>query len=441
MTQREIVGMNRTNVLETYYGTIQVGNRWPRKNQNRGPPDLPGNFRVSKRVRKCLDSLQVLQFKRNQYLLGETLAVPLQFLHDSLPYMVQRDVNIFEPVSEDIWAKAFSGELDRLEPQELDRFIARHEVALPRKKYHFWPVDVNKLGGDGDHPHWALIVLHIICRPELEVDDPDVPPDELSGPYNFLDTYAVITPNHGAKARALEDDIANMLLTLLPEMDIKVGAKTIREYPWTSRLNAPQLMTSGSKGHWSTGLRVFEMIRVWLDRITEAYCKNPYVHDPIKFWEAHPGWFNPDAVRSNMIGIAAAMVNKAMDSTTRVAIEPILDLQMQNSQTGEVVLAQKMAPSRRQTGAFISGQPRSSPTWIEDTPLDDSESINASPDTDEGEEDEEDEELEEEVEEEVEVVMEEDADDDEEENEEESEDGDEGEDDDGEEEGESEDDE
>lgn len=135
------------------------------------------------------------------------------------------------------------------------------------------------------------------------------------------------------------------------------------------------------------------------------------------------------------------MVNKAMDSTTRVAIEPILDLQMQNSQTGEVVLAQKMAPSRRQTGAFISGQPRSSPTWIEDTPLDDSESINASPDTDEGEEDEEDEELEEEVEEEVEVVMEEDADDDEEENEEESEDGDEGEDDDGEEEGESEDDE
>lgn len=61
-------------------------------------------------------------------------------------------------------------------------------------------------------------------------------------------------------------------------------------------------MTSGSKEHWSTGLRVFEMIRVWLDRITEAYCKNPYVHDPIKFWEAHPGWFNPDAVRSNMIG-------------------------------------------------------------------------------------------------------------------------------------------
>lgn len=66
-------------------------------------------------------------------------------------------------------------------------------------------------------------------------------------------------------------------------------------------VNAPQ-RTRGEPEYWSTGLRVFEMVRIWLERLAELHCIHPHGHDPAKFWAAHTGWFNADAVRSNMIG-------------------------------------------------------------------------------------------------------------------------------------------
>ncbi|KAI0096905.1 hypothetical protein GGR51DRAFT_566888 [Nemania sp. FL0031] len=362
---RERTGMNRTNILESYTGTIRIGNRWPRKNQYKGPPDLPSNFQYSKRVDRCLDSLQVLQFKRNQYLLGETLAVPLQFLHDSLPYMVQRDVNIFRPIHEDIWTTPFN--LEGIDDSDMQEFIELNAPLLSGRQYQFWPIDMNQNGVDGELPHWGLIVLHLVHAYVEGIDDPMASnDDELLGPYNYLESFAVITPDHGSKARALEDDVANTLLTILPRMGIDV-------------VNAPQITPPSNREHWSSGIRVFEMIRIWLERITKSYCENPHWHDGEGFWVPHSGWINVDAVRVNMIGMAAEMINRSMNNTTRIAIEPILDYEMQNTHTGEVIRTQSIAASRRRQGAFLSGQSRKNPVWLEDTPEKKTVTANAAP--------------------------------------------------------------
>ncbi|KAI1752763.1 hypothetical protein F4782DRAFT_530250 [Xylaria castorea] len=411
MAQRHRIAMNRTNVLECLDGKIRIRDRWSRKDKNRGPPDLPAKFRISKIVERCLDSLQVLQSKRTQYLLGETLAVPLQFLHDSLPYMVQQDVNIFQPVERDLWTSPLDQqEVDALTPEVIE-FIERHSGALSERRYHFWPVDISQQDPDLQPPHWALIVLHLTHR-QVKGDNLEGPNDPLLGPYNYLDSYAVLTPDHGSMARGSEDAIAVMLQALLPRMGITADNQSTREFIWVAPstyfasfrkmlynqvaiqvpdMNAPQ-RTPADLEYWSTGLRVFEMIRIWLDRLSELYCINPYGHDPARFWAAHTGWFNADAVRSSMIGMAATMVNRAMNNTTRIAIEPILDDSIQYTPSGATIKTQSMMPNRRRVGAFVPNISRSNPTYILDHPGADDGGISDEEGDDDGDKNDEEEE-------------------------------------------------
>lgn len=81
-------------------------------------------------------------------------------------------------------------------------------------------------------PHWALIVLHLTHRPVKGVDDPNAPDDPLLGPYNYLDSYTVLTPDHGQRARDSEDAVVNMLQALLPKMGVTINNKSTREFTW-----------------------------------------------------------------------------------------------------------------------------------------------------------------------------------------------------------------
>jgi len=70
-------------------------------------------------------------------------------------------------------------------------------------------------------------------------------------------------------------------------------------------VNAPQVKSTDQGEYWSSGLRVFEMMRIWLERMTEFYCYSPgeNIGNKETFWvHPHPGWFNADFVRSSMIG-------------------------------------------------------------------------------------------------------------------------------------------
>ncbi|GAW11710.1 hypothetical protein ANO14919_010600 [Xylariales sp. No.14919] len=125
------------------------------------------------------------------------------------------------------------------------------------------------------------------------------------------------------------------------------------------------------------------MIRVWLDRISESYCVDPHDLDGARFWEPHPGWFNVDAVRSNMIGMAATMVNRAMEGTTRIAIEPILDGAMQNTVSGRDLQTKTMLPVRRRLCPFVPDQNRRHPVCLQDKP-NDNDNVNVVGENDSG---------------------------------------------------------
>ncbi|KAK5631684.1 hypothetical protein RRF57_007398 [Xylaria bambusicola] len=379
--------MNRTNILEPVNGTIRIRDRWPRKDKYKGPPDLPEDFTSSIKVSRYLNALQVLQLQRHQYLSWEALAIPLQYLHNSLPYMVQRDVNVLPPVQNDIWSYAVHGKYPSVR-DDMDAFVEKYKKALTSRPYQFWPIDISLPHGV-EPPHWILIVLHL-ARDKGEDVDPNTPDYELKGPLNLVESYAVINPDHGNYARDMEDDVAAFLETLLPRFDVQVYPPGVRQNPWVPPryvtlsmllnkqlltkyqvllVNAPQLTPTDSKEYWSSGLRVFEMARIWFERITELYCQSPHRHNPEKFWASHPGWINLDAVRSNMIGMAATLVNTAMNSTTRIAIEPILDNSMKHVSDNRTVLTQTMLPTRTGQGSFIPDQPRQNPTLIHDIPF------------------------------------------------------------------------
>ncbi|KAI2640963.1 hypothetical protein GGS21DRAFT_547305 [Xylaria nigripes] len=374
MAEPAKIDLCRTSVLEPIDRDITIEKRWPRKNFFGGPPPLPPDFMTSDRVASCLDALYLLQSQRQQYVLETGLSVPLQFLHDSLPYMVQCDVDIFESGHCGFWT-VLNWE-DYLDQEEIDRLKQDYYEDLISRRYHFWPIDLNRVSQeDWDGPHWGLIVLHMrnIQDPKAE---PDPDHDELEAPFNALQSFTVINPDHGEAARFIEEDVVQELLFLLNNWGIKVEG-CLQMEPWVpprskrDGMNAPQLTNGDNKEYWSSGLRVFEMIRIMLERIAATYCKIPHSFDEDTFWAAHSGWFNPDAVRSNMIGCAATMVNRAMNSTTRIAIEPILNTQIKANveQEADVTISTlAMMPNREELGGFDSTRPRESPAWFDDVP-------------------------------------------------------------------------
>ncbi|KAI3324721.1 hypothetical protein HD806DRAFT_543368 [Xylariaceae sp. AK1471] len=432
----------RTNVLGSTDCNIKITDRWPRKNWNKGPPPLPDNFESSNKLWRSFDSLQNLQARRTHHVSATPLRVPLEFLWDAAPVMVQMDVDIHTPESQQVWSFQ---DYDAWKADEslLRDFIEAKKERLQDKTYHFIPIDINQLpdaeeeegpiDGDGDDDddddedddedegtgkakrktrgnartkatgiaetkatrkartkaggitksqasgkaggkdngqakgkgrdtgkiitkeahvdRWGLIVLHLVQFEKPDADDSD---DEMEGvsPHNVLESYAVINPDYGEAARALEDDLAQRLLELLDFCGIDT-THADRKTPWVP-----------PREYWSSGLRVFEMIRVWVDRLADNYCADPRHHDDVLFWGEQPGWFNPDYVRSNMIGMAASSVNQHMEGTTRIAIEPIIDKAIYYWPADEEIETVTMLPDRTYVRAYYNFQHRENPIDI-----------------------------------------------------------------------------
>ncbi|KAJ3579501.1 hypothetical protein NPX13_g1069 [Xylaria arbuscula] len=219
--------MNRTNILETVDGDVRVRYRWPRKDNFKGPPDLPADFQTSEKVSESLDALQVLQFSRRQYLTPSALTVPLEYLLESQPWMVQADVNIFPANRCETWSRVVAKDYYRY---ELDDLVEEYKDAMTSKPYQFRPVDVSPMDSE-DPPHWILIVLHL-TRHLKEEDDLETPDNELEGPYNLVESFAVVDPHCRTTARDVEERVVEFLEQLLPKFGIEFYWPDVREYPW-----------------------------------------------------------------------------------------------------------------------------------------------------------------------------------------------------------------
>ncbi|KAI1641357.1 hypothetical protein F4809DRAFT_654822 [Biscogniauxia mediterranea] len=355
------IQLPRTNVLEVKPGKRAFyPTRWQGKATQKG---FPKNWQKDKDIITAMNALHLLQLTRDEKLTRECLSVPIKFIYDSLPNMVKMDVNIiktgksmfdvFTCDGED-FSSIINGKFLVENANGADVPYPPLYLTLRRKPYHFWVVDV----GGGQSTRWQLVILHLgRNKSAFENEDGQVEYDYAKEAFGNIESIAVIDPEHGKVGEGREVKTLDRFLQVLDAMGFKPGPDFSRRKPWippcTSSFpqasNPPQYR---GKIDWSSGLRVFDILRASLNRITESYCYNPRVHDGRNLWKPHNGWFNPDAVRSDMIGMAATMVNRGMQYTTRVAIEPVKSIKFRN---GRTVPIQNMMPDRSEVYAF---QPR-----------------------------------------------------------------------------------
>ncbi|KAI0601609.1 hypothetical protein F4775DRAFT_589379 [Biscogniauxia sp. FL1348] len=340
----EEILLPRTNVLEVkpwkraFYPT-----RWQGKAAQKG---FPKNWQKDKNIIKAMNALHLLQLTREEHLSRECLSVPIKFVYDSLPNMVKADVNIiktgksmfdvFTCDGED-FSSAINGKFLMDDANGGDVPYPPLYLDLRRKPYHFWVVDV----GGGQLTRWQLVILHLgRNKAAFEGEDGQVEYDYADEEFGNIESIAVIDPEHGKAGELREAKTLDRFLQVLDALGFKPGPNFSRQKPW---------IPPCGKIDWSSGLRVFDIFRTSVNRITDSYCYDPRVHDGDNLWKPHSGWFNPDAVRSDMIGMAATMVNRGMHYMTRVAIEPIKSIKFRN---GRTVKIQNMMPDRSQVYAF-----------------------------------------------------------------------------------------
>ncbi|XDG08152.1 hypothetical protein ABKA04_007767 [Annulohypoxylon sp. FPYF3050] len=98
---------------------------------------------------------------------------------------------------------------------------------------------------------------------------------------------------------------------------------------------------------WSCGLRMFWTARNMMDRIQETMDRNGYNE---QIWGSLPGWFNPDQVRWEMIGLNAYEAVKEMNFRARFAVEVVSKVAQQDRNGIEQVDAQRVMQPPRKKG-------------------------------------------------------------------------------------------
>ncbi|KAI0169858.1 hypothetical protein GGR52DRAFT_573908 [Hypoxylon sp. FL1284] len=348
------IELPRTSVLSVNQireGRAHVKARWPRATDFRGLPEF---FQQSEDLVAALDSLNILQTTRDRYVPAIALDVCLQYIWDNMPRPVQMDAVIHKAGGSGLFSVStnqFGQELQRLfDPSKEPSFQRTDRLFLEfyGKPYHFWPIDT---AADGK-PHWVTAIIR------LSIDDDLDQNDNFFGRYCIVEEIAVVDPDRSTDPR-VERRVFQRVLRILYEMgmnpseEFRLSGPTNREV-WIPPANpkvarpvspgpprglpagAPEILAeqqgvplviatqpgpNPKPDDFTSGLRSFWLIRHYLGNLVNIYTQG-IGHRPA-FWANLPGFFNPDMVRTEMIGYAAAVVNYNMHYSTRVAIEPI----------------------------------------------------------------------------------------------------------------------
>ncbi|KAI2620406.1 hypothetical protein GGR54DRAFT_601003 [Hypoxylon sp. NC1633] len=337
-----VMNLARTSVLDVNIpreGRPFYPSHWPKNNDGKGN-DLPENWHKDPDVIRSYDALQTLQATRHQFVTPDALKTCLDFVFESLPESVQDDVLILEPG----WSEYFSMSNEEYEnkfPFEgsettvLDAEKVRDQFVKP---YVFWPIDFL---ADGVH-QWLVAVIHLRREHRYGKDGPE---EEKS--FQVVNAIDVIDPdlrNYDERTDRVYRRLIDILIHatfISPNEEHLVSLNSPgMKKTWVAPSNSIQLQRNEDDKdpeRWeevdvfSSGLRCFNIIQKFLQRLTVSYCYRPLEYDETFFWESLDGWFNPDAVRAEMIGYAAAMVNKYLQYNTRIAIEPVKSISYGNT--------------------------------------------------------------------------------------------------------------
>ncbi|KAI0137614.1 hypothetical protein F4776DRAFT_622730 [Hypoxylon sp. NC0597] len=392
-----VMDLVRTNVLDVADMGVRGGRtsypkRWPAKNRDKvGPITLPVGWRQNKRILNAWDALQILQTSRDMYLIGHCLTESFDHYARTLPDPVRDDVRIMDlgpghvfGATDEAFAAYLTRQFNPSLPIGYERTPARYRP-LYEKPYVFWTIDAEPTGVH----HWVTVIIHLeqppIPNPDWVEGDPEEDRFVKDQLFRRVESIAVVDPD-ATDDGSRTTRIYNRVIALLHQCAIYVNASFQGPTTlWVPPASPVQYQgengeyEEGARDIWSSGLRSFDLVRQMLIRLTESYSVAPGVHNGDDFWRPTCGWFNPDAVRTEMIGYVAMQLNFYMGYNTRVAIETVASMQFDD----RLVITNKLEPDRNFTDLFIpgsrdvNGQPI---MWAE--PLEEGENSDDDPEVD-----------------------------------------------------------
>ncbi|KAI8946695.1 hypothetical protein F4801DRAFT_596248 [Xylaria longipes] len=268
-----------------------------------------------------LYALNSLQLHRSQPLEQLSVQIPIEYLHDNLPPGARRRIGIPICGSPYIFSCPDEHVLRRIR-----KYYRRWQGfwdTFRDSEYVFWPIEAER----------GYFVTAIFHMDKGLVDDPNFDPDEdpnadiprVQNPlFNIVHAWSVVDPQRGPTARKRVTRVRDRIERIfaaegitfgpLSYMDQQVENGERRAMPWV-----PPLTTSDD---WSSGIRLFALVRQLIQRVLDSYCTGTG-HEEWFFAEPTCGWLNVDQVRHEMIGICAINTLEDMNWNARLAVECI----------------------------------------------------------------------------------------------------------------------
>ncbi|KAI2463904.1 hypothetical protein F4781DRAFT_425989 [Annulohypoxylon bovei var. microspora] len=228
--------------------------------------------------------LNQLQASRETWLNGDAIEKALKSYYESLPAQTRRRIHIADTSIRGIFhtgEREFRNMLSRPYPRFFNAFM--------QTEYSLWPLNYDDI-------HWELAVVH------------KGKTDETTGRWDRVLHIAIIDAWKDASGTERNQMISYRLRHILEKSGLTFAADCERVVwvPW-------------QKDNWSCGLRVYWSAKQILDRLARDMAEGRSYDEQL--WAPMGGWFNPDAVRWEMIGLNAYEAVKEMDYRARIAVE------------------------------------------------------------------------------------------------------------------------
>ncbi|KAI8632497.1 hypothetical protein F5Y19DRAFT_492321 [Xylariaceae sp. FL1651] len=300
-------------------------------------------------VKDDLNALNSLQIQRARSLTPIEVKQPLRHVHSCLPKAVRAQIytgdlygsagDVFSCPDNGFKSKkkhVFGNEVRANRDLIYNDFFRR----LRRAQWFLWDVEAEK-------GHWVAVLAHLykkdIRNPAKRENptDPDIPSVIPSPGFNRIDQWCVVTARRSPEGNTMVDRVRKRLPEILKEGRVR--------FDKNSEIN-PAIWVPMDESNWSSGIRVYALIKTLMHRITEFYCKQ--VPQQQSFWDPLPGWLNVDEVRAEMQGRAAQRCLAATGYRSRIAIEGV----RRWIGVKEKVRADELRPRHRENRAYQTGK-------------------------------------------------------------------------------------
>ncbi|KAI1642573.1 uncharacterized protein F4817DRAFT_369209 [Daldinia loculata] len=231
--------------------------------------------------------LNQLQASREEWLNGDALDKALKVYQNSLPKLARDMIHIADTSIEGIF-----GTSQKTFEDILTRNYGRFCRSLKRTEYTLWPLNIY-----GNH--WELGVIR------------KANPTKKDEGWTRIVQLGIVD-SWEDKQRGPRRQFAESRLQRFLRKNQFTFARDHQRYISTARqLDA-----------WSCGLRTFWAARHVMNRIVDMVQGDVY-HYNENLWEGMTGWFNPDLVRWEMIGLTAYEAVREMGYRARIAVEVV----------------------------------------------------------------------------------------------------------------------